>query len=515
MTNQNDDSLEGGRPSRSGDPNRADNQPGGNPPGTGNPPIIGNPSGADNHPIIGNQSSSGTRKPKKPGDESHGGETKKASKSHLFIFLAIIALVIVGVFFAGLLPKIGQSFELNKEHQETVDAIPNVHIIIAKPAARTESITLPGNIGAMQYATIYARVDGYLKSRYVDIGDQVKTGQLLAEIETPTVDQAVAQALAGWEEAKAKLKNEKANLNQSQEKKKTADAEVDKAKADLDYARITASRWQNLVERGAVSQQSRDEKVRMLESMTAQYEAQKDNERAAVATVKATEATVEVAIAGVNSKLAELKKERAQQSFQKVTAPFDGIITLRKVDPGALITSGSSSSNLELFQLAKVEVLRIYVAVPQRVARYLKAGMDAIVLPSEFPDRNFVGKVTNVSGALDSNTRTRQTEIHVANPDHALLPGMYAEIKLTTLREAPWIRVPGTTLVVRPNGQFVAVVKDDKVHYQKVTIGRDYGDEVEIRQGLKGTEQVVISPSDDLLEGQKVKTLQDKQSEET
>jgi RND family efflux transporter MFP subunit len=457
----------------------------------------------------------GIGKPGKHGGESSADETHKASKSHLFIFLAIIALVIVVVFVAGLVPKIGQSVELKKEHQETVDAIPNVHIIIAKPAARTESITLPGNIGAMQYATIYARVDGYLKKRYVDIGDQVKAGQLLAEIETPTVDQAVAQAKAGLEEAQAKLKNEKANLKQAEEKKKTADSEVDKAKADLDYARITATRWQNLVERGAVSQQSRDEKVRMLESTTANYEAQKDNERAAVAQVVAKEASVEVAMAGINSKLAEYKKELAQQSFQKVTAPFDGIITLRKVDPGALITSGSSSSNLELFQLAKVEVLRIYVAVPQRVARYLKPGMDAIILPSEFPDRNFVGKVTNVSGALDSNTRTRQTEIHVKNPDHALLPGMYVEIKLTTLREAPWIRVPGTTLVVRPNGQFVAIVKDDKVHYQKVTIGRDYGDEVEIRQGLQGTEQVVISPSDDLLEGQKVKTLQDNQPSET
>ena len=275
----------------------------------------------------------------------------------------------------------------------------------------------------MQYATIYARVDGYLKKRYVDIGDQVKTGQLLAEIETPTVDQAVAQALAGLEEARAKLKNEQANLKQAEEKKKAADSEVDKSKADLDYARITATRWQNLVERGAVSQQSRDEKVRMLESMTASYAAQNDNDRAAIAAVVAAQASVEVAKSAINAKLAEYKKEQAQQSFQKVVAPFDGIITLRKVDPGALITSGSSTTSLELFQLAKVEVLRIYVAVPQRIARYLKAGMDAIILPSEFPDRNFVGKVTNVSGALDSNTRTRQTEIHVNNPDHALLPG--------------------------------------------------------------------------------------------
>jgi RND family efflux transporter MFP subunit len=447
--------------------------------------------------------------------QAETGAAHKASKPNLAIFLGVIAIIVILIFFAGLLPKIGQSVELNKEHQETVDAIPNVHVIVAKPAARTESITLPGNIAAIQYATIYARVDGYLKTRYVDIGDQVKAGQLLAEIDTPTVDQNVAQAKAGLDEAKAKLKNELANLKQAQEKKLTADSEVEKAKADLDYARITASRWENLCERGAVSQQSRDEKVRLLESNTANYAAQKTNEKAAEAQVLASQSSVEVAQAAIEAKSADYKKELAQQSFQKVTAPFDGIITLRKVDPGALITQGSSTTNLELFQLAKIEVLRIYVAVPQRIARFLRPGMDAMVLPSEFPDRNFIGKVTNVSGALDSNTRTRQTEIRVHNPDHALLPGMYAEIKLTTLREAPWIRVPGTTLVVRPDGQFVVIVKNDAAHYQKITIGRDYGDEVEVRSGLQGNEQVVISPSDDLLEGQKVKTTEAKQGEQS
>ena len=459
--------------------------------------------------VVVNEPEQGNAQDKQDGK----GSAKKASKPHLFIFLGILAVLVVIIFFAGLIPKIFQSADLNKEHQETIDAVPNVHVIIAKPAARTESITLPGNIGAMQYATIYARVDGYLKKRYVDIGDQVKAGQLLAEIETPTVDQSVLQAEAALDESKAKLKNEQANLKQAIAKKKSADAEVDKAKADLDYARITASRWENLVERGAVSQQSRDEKVRLLESNTSNYEAQVDNQKAAVATVVANESTVEMARAGIKAKLADYNKELAQQNFKKVVAPFDGIITLRKVDPGALITSGSTSSTLELFQLAKIDVLRIYVAVPQRVARYLKNGMNADVMPSEFPDRKFIGKVTNVSGALDPNTRTRQTEIHVENKDHALLPGMYAEIKLTTLREAPWIRVPGTTLVVRPNGQYVAVVEGDKVRYQKITIGRDYGDEVEVRTGLKGDEQVVVSPTDDLLEGQKVKATAEKKTD--
>jgi RND family efflux transporter MFP subunit len=164
------------------------------------------------------------------------------------------------------------------------------------------------------------------------------------------------------------------------------------------------------------------------------------------------------------------------------------------------------SNNLELYQMAKIDALRIYVSVPQRIARYLATGMTADVLVPEFPERKFIGTVTNVSGALDPNTRTRQTEIKIENKDHTLLPGMYAEIKLGTLRQEPWIRIPGTTVVTRTDGLFVVMVQDGKVHYQPITIGRDYGDEVEIRIGLKGGETVVVSPSDDLREGENVQS---------
>jgi RND family efflux transporter MFP subunit len=159
---------------------------------------------------------------------------------------------------------------------------------------------------------------------------------------------------------------------------------------------------------------------------------------------------------------------------------------------------------LELFQLAKIDWLRVYVSVPQRLARYLVNGMKADILVPEFPDRKFVGTVTNVSGALDPSTRTRQTEIKIPNPEHLMLPGMYAEINLSTLREAPWIRVPGTTLVTRTDGQYVVVVKNNKAHYQKITIGRDFGNEVEVREGLSGNEQVVVSPSDEIREEEPV-----------
>lgn len=429
----------------------------------------------------------------------------RADRGSTRIFIAAIGAVIIVLFLVGVIPRIIGQQELKKAYEETVGAIPEVGTIIAKPADHQESMTLPGNIGAMQYATIYARVDGYLKSRSVDIGDHVKAGQVLAVIDTPTIDQQLAQAKADYQKAKAQELASESSLKEAEAQEMAARAEVEKAVANVKFSTVTAQRWENLVARGAVSVQSKDEKVRFLGTTTADLEAAKQSDKAAQYQVKAAQSNVSAAKAQVLAALADVKRLEAKQGFKNVTAPFDGVITVRKVDPGALITEGSSSSNLELFQMAKLDKLRIYISVPQRVARYLKPGMEADILVPEFPERKFVGKVTNVSGALDPNTRTRQTEIRMDNLDHALLPGMYADVKVSGLREAPWIRVAGTCLVARPDGQFVAVVKDGKVHFQPVSIGRDYGSQVEIRTGLEGNEQVIISPNDDLRDGDPVK----------
>jgi RND family efflux transporter MFP subunit len=431
-------------------------------------------------------------------------EPAPKKRGGLVTALVVLAIISIILFIVGVIPRIEQGRELKKAHEETVGAIPVVQAIVAVPAKLQESVTLPGNIGAMQYTTIYARVDGYLKSRLVDIGDHVKTGQLLAEIDTPTIDQELNQARADLLEASAKLKSAEAELKKAIADQVKAEAEVDRWKANNDYADVTARRWKNLAFRGAVSQQSKDEKVRSYEATTADLGASKASLKAAVAQVDASKSQVDVARAGVFAKQANYDRVAAKQAFKRVTAPFDGIITVRKVDPGALITEGSQSQNLELYQLAKIDNLRIYVSVPQRIARYLHQGMSADVKVPEFPERKFTGDVTNVSGALDPNTRTRQTEIHVANKDHSLLPGMYAEVTITALRNEPWIRVPGTTIVTKTNGLYVVVVKDGKAHFQAVTVGRDFGDEIEIRVGLKGDEKVIVSPSDDLREGDRV-----------
>ncbi len=200
---------------------------------------------------------------------------------------------------------------------------------------------------------------------------------------------------------------------------------------------------------GAVSLQSRDEKDRSLNSQNASVEAALAQKRAADQQVEAAAAQVRVARANVGAKQAALNKYKAQQDFKYVIAPFDGVIVSRKVDPGALITAGSQSTTQELFQLAKLDVLRSYVDVPQSLSRYLKPGSAAEITVSSYPERTFLGTVTNVSGALDPQTRTRQTEVKIENHDHALLPGMYAQIKLTIQRPENWVQVPSSAVIPR------------------------------------------------------------------
>jgi multidrug efflux system membrane fusion protein len=440
---------------------------------------------------------------------------KKNSGTFVVVALVIIGLLLGGLFFLGFIPRVAQTADLAKAHKETVDAVPEVIVVTARPASNKEHLVLPGNIGAIQYTTIYARIDGYLKTRLVDIGDYVKQGQLLAEIDTPTVDEQVMQGRADLAQANATLEKDKSSLQEAMAKQDTAAAEIVRAKANNNFADVTANRWKNMAVRGAVSLQSRDEKVRSYESTSADVDVANANFKAAQDQVSVARSQVDVAKANVLAKDANLQKLLAEQNFKKVVAPFDGYITLRKVDPGALITQGSQTSSLELFQMAKIDTVRIYVNAPQRVARYLRSGLDALVNVPEYPEKKFIGKVTNVSNGLDPNTRTRQTEIRIANPQHQLLPGMYAEVTMTDLRESPWIRVPGTTIVTKNDGLYVVIVQNGKAHYQKVDEGRDFGDEVEIRTGLQGGEKIVVSPSDDLLEGDAVAIGKEAPSDET
>jgi RND family efflux transporter MFP subunit len=429
----------------------------------------------------------------------------RAGKTQTFIL--ILGGIIVVFFAFGVIPKLIERRDLLHRTEQLGSEIPVVQTVVVQPAPFVEPLTYPGNIGAMQYATIFARVDGYLKSRMVDIGDQVKEGQVLAEIDTPTIDEELAQAKADEAQARAQLVSAKANLKESKAKDQSVEADVKRVKADQEFAAVTAGRWVNMASRGAVSFQSRDEKNTALAAQNATLEAAHAQKRASEQSVLAAQSQVAVASAGVTAKLAAVARYQAEQSFKFVRAPFDGVITFRKVDPGALITAGSQTQNIELFQMAKLDIMRIYVHIPQSVSRYLESGQAAELYISGYPDRVFKGTVTNVAGALDPQTRTRQTEVKIANPDHALLPGMYAQVKVTVSRPERWIRVPSNAVIPHGNDLEVVLVKDGRAHHQKVSLGRDFGDEMEIKSGLQGNETVIISPEDDLREGDQVKSV--------
>ncbi len=429
-----------------------------------------------------------------------------SGKANFVIILVIVAAIFATLFLIGFLPRLSNKKDLEQTHAVTVGSVPVVQTVIAKRAPLKEEGNLPGNISAIQYVTINARVDGYLKSRLVDIGDWVKQGQLLAEIDTPTIDQELNQAKADLAESEAQLASAQAKLKEAVAQDVAAKATIQRSQANEEFTRITSDRWIAMATKGAVSLQSRDERVRQYKDAVASLQVSIAQEKASQAAVKSAEAEVAVARSLVAARSASVARITAQQNFKRVVAPFDGVITLRKVDPGALISAGSSMPTLELFQLAKIDKLRIYVNVPQTFARFLCNGQKAEVFVPEMPDKIFEGTVTNIAGALDPSTRTRQTEVRIDNKTHELLPGMYAQVRVTIKRDEEWITVPGTALVPKADGTYVVVVKDNLAHFNKIEIGRDFGDSVEIKRGLSGGECVVISPPVDLIDGEKVES---------
>jgi RND family efflux transporter MFP subunit len=411
---------------------------------------------------------------------------------------------LAALFFLGLIPRLNNSKDLDRTEAATVKAIRIVHTVTVKPAPFTENGFIPGNISAIQEASIFARVDGYLKTRLIDIGDRVKAGQLIAEIETPTVDAEVAQAKADLAQAHASLASARAKLKEAKAQDQAAQAQVEKAQSDLYLTKVTADRWEKMADGGAVTMQSRDEKVTSYAAQSAQVKSAEAQKAAADQNVASAESDVKLSEATVQAKVASLNRYLATQSFKYVRAPFDGVITYRKVDPGALITSGSQSASQQLFEMAQIEHLRIYIDVPQTISMFLEPGQKAEIHVTEYPGRTFPGLVSNVSGALDQNTRTRQTEVRIENKDHALLPGMYAQVKIQVQRPDKWVSIPGPSLIPLDNGMNVVVVQNNKAHFQKVVIGRDFGDTVEIRAGLNDNDIVVVSPPVDLREGEPV-----------
>ena len=405
---------------------------------------------------------------------------KKLTLLWLVLGLAVVMTVL---FLAGWLPREKRVATIDAEAQQEEESIPIVNVAKVKRAQPTSQLLLPGNMNPVTEAYVYARSSGYLKKRYVDIGDRVKEGQLMAEIEAPDLDQQVEQGRASVSQSKAALAQAQAALEQSQ--------------SQLRLTSVTLERWKTLVARGVLAKQEGDQKQADYDASAANVKLQDANIRAAQDNVHAAEANL--------ARLAEL------QGFEKVRAPFVGVVTSRSVDTGAFISSSGASSagsgGTELFRVAQTNVLRIMVDVPQSYAPAIRVGLPATVTLQESSRRKYTGAVTRTSNALDPNTRTLLTEVQVKNTDGSLLPGMYAQIRFTGERAEPPLLVPGDCLVVRTNGPQVAVVTpENKIHFELVEVGRDFGTDIEVVGGLQENDRVVVNPSDDVKEGVKVKT---------
>jgi RND family efflux transporter MFP subunit len=342
--------------------------------------------------------------------------------------------------------------------QQEKTNVPDVRVATIQPSGATTSVTLPATTTAFEAANIFARTNGYIEKRYVDIGDKVKAGQLLAEITAPELDHQITQA-------QATLTQDQATLQQNQ--------------ASRELAQVTNARDSNLVKQGWLTQQ------------------QGDNDRL---TLRSQDAAVGVAQSNVAAQEAQIRVLQQEKAYQRVVAPFDGVITQRNIDNGSLVTSGSTF----MFTLQHPDVIRTQVFVPQDEAFGITPGVDAVIRVPEIPDRTFPGKVTRIATALQPGSRTLLTEIDVPNPDGALNPGIYCTVELKIPQKTPSLTIPSDAVIFNQDGLHVAVVENGTVHMQKIAIARDFGASVEVHEGVKVGDQVVRNPSVDLADGAKV-----------
>lgn len=368
------------------------------------------------------------------------------------IGLIIALLVLAGIVIAGVVPRMRARAALRTATNEL--AVPSVEVMQPKQGSPSTEIVLPGTIEAFVDSPIYSRTDGYLKKWYFDIGAHVKKGDLLAEIETPEIDQQLDQA--------------KADLNT--------------AEANYNLAQTTAQRYQELAKSDSVSKQDVDNAI-------GDYQAKK--------------AMVASAQSNVN-RLEQL------QSFEKIYAPFDGVITARNTDVGHLINAGASASpGTELFHMAAVNKLRVYINVPQQYSVSAKPGLPATLELQQFPGKMFKGTLVRTADSIDLASRTLLTEVDVDNATGELLPGAFTQVHLKIPSGAPSVVIPVTALIFRAQGLQAAAVNDGKhAEIRNITLGRDYGSEVEVVSGLTAQDHVMVNPPDSLVEGEQVRITQ-------
>ena len=438
---------------------------------------------------------------------------KRKSSPPLGYGLGLLAFAAMGsLIYFGLMPRLEQQSSLIRQTKEALAQAPSVSVVVAEEGPEIQEINLPGAAEAIQDAPIYARVNGYLNKRYVNIGDLVHKGQVLAEIDTPELDQQVLAAVSAEEQAHANLDNTKEALQKAHADLRSAAANSKKAGTDLQYYSRQLERYKSLMQQGAVSAEDLDTRTQNYNAGVANLESIKAAERSAEASVNSAKAAIHVAEAAWNAASASRKQLQATQSFKRVTALFDGIVVRRNVDAGVLISAGGAQSSSLLFEIAKTDVLRVFVYVPEPYVPYIHKDQEAALKFQEFPNRSFVGKVSNVAGGIDPASRTLQVELHVPNDKNELLPGMYAQVTFKCPAIVRSTTVPATTLQTRADGAFMYVLDPGNyVHMHKVEIGRDLGGQFEITSGIKAGDRVIVAPSDMLRTGVRVNpVLQEK-----
>ena len=386
-----------------------------------------------------------------PGEAAESSALRRRSAGGILI--ALIACLLVGLLiYSGIHAR--SEAETTLKHATEAAAIPTVRVVHPSGGSAAGEITLPANVEAFVDTPIYARTSGYLRHWYADIGARVKQGQLLAVIETPELDQQVAQA----------------------------QADVKTAQANLQLAQTTATRWEKLLAKNAVSKQEADQNLSDLAARQSTLASQQAN----------------------------LGRLQQMQGFEHVYAPFDGVITVRNVDTGALIAAGDNTTPKELFHLAAVGRLRVFVPVPEVYESAVRNGGRVVLTSDAFPNQKFTGTLVRSSHAVDPGSRTLNVEVDVDNATGKLLPGAYAFVHLSVPAEARALTLPSNTLLFRSEGLRVGVVENGRAQLRPITIGHDYGATVEVISGITAADEIIVDPSDSLESGDKVQLASEK-----
>lgn len=452
------------------------------------------------------------------------------TRVNLLIMGGLALLFLVTLIGLGIGPRLRAKQNVQENLHVLGGSLLQVSIVHPRLEKVAHELALPASLEAIQEIKIQARVDGYVGAWYADIGDRVRAGQMLARIEAPELLQRSAEARAAVAEAEALVAQARSDVHrvqaqwaeiQADEEQARAEvgqnqAEVKAAESEADFARVSNDRWQKLVSDRAISLQEADQRATAYRSAEARVRAIREKLSAARTRVQAARARkvslqaevgsararVDSAQAQVSARQAALDRIEAELAFTRVTAPFAGVVTKRHIDVGSLVSAGGDKA--ALFELARASRLRAFVDVPEGEAPNIRVGEKVKIHFAEFPTKTFQGEVTRTSGALDPGTRTLRTQVELINSG-ALSPGMHAQVEFRLTGKAGAVVVPSTATLVGAGGLRVAVVDEQqRVHLRNVTVGRDYGQEVQITGGLTPQERIINFPSDDLVEGMQV-----------